>query len=80
MGQTFTVNGREMTLEQAQKHYSEVRKPKQEVVAPTIEEVIVKDDIDSLKKELDDLGVKYHWNAGADKLQSLLDKSKNNLK
>lgn len=64
MGQTFNINGRHMTLEQAQEFYAIQRGDKKEEVTC--------DKKDELKKQLDELGVKYHWNAKEDTLQSLL--------
>lgn len=73
MGQTFNIDGKHLTLEQAQEYYAQNRADT--VVSVPVSEIDTVDtDIDALKAELDALGIKYHWNAGKDKLQSLLNK------
>ncbi len=80
MSQTFTVNGREMTLEQAQAYYAAQKAPEASVsevkekdeVTPPIEVKAPEKSKKDLQKECDAKGIKYHPALGLAKLASLL--------
>lgn len=46
-------------------------KPGEEV--PNIEETPSGESIEALKAQADTLGIKYHWNVGAEKLKTLIE-------